>query len=296
MKILMTGASGFLGTNFLASYEHTTKDVCCISSKKIKGFRTIICADHFYNELKIDEPFETLLLFGAVTPKGFGQEMFVDYMTNFFSVFNLLNKLQSIPKKIIFASSVSVYKQDGVICEDTPLSSSDPYALSKIVCEEMLKDYCKRNGTSLLIARLGNLYGPGEDKYNKLIGGFLRSVFKNNAITLFTKGEELRNLFYVGDVCKFLKNAITHDYGKQLVLNCCSKHHYTIKEIAETVISVTGQSAQILYSGESSTSHIGNIRSDFYNTDLFQKIWLNDNTEMPLPDGIEKTLESFKNI
>ena len=290
MRVLLTGGSGFVGTHLLRRLRQLQSlQIQCLGRKEIRCIDSIVCSDYSYKELSINQKIDVLVLLGNVTPKGYGQESFSDYLKNITSIDCLLHKIDKryCPPKIVFASSVSVYKQNQMITENSPLNTDDPYGLSKIVCEQMLKDYCQCNGCQLYILRLGNIYGPGEEKYNKIVGSFIRKAILNETIELRSRGEEIRNLVYIDDVCAFLQHAIIADLGPQLIVNVVSRMHHSTIEIAQTVLDVFADSRSKIHFCSNAFK-----RNDYYDSTLFYDKWLKANPEIDFHEGVKRTAES----
>lgn len=285
MSLLFTGASGFIGKHLARMLE--TEDVLCLAGKNIPGHRTIVHKGHCYDDVDLSaERIDEVLLLGAVTPKGEGKETAEDYVSNVTGVLSLLKVLPNVPRRIIFASSVSVYVNEGkIINEKSPLESGDMYSLSKLMCEKILEEYCHKNHVQLLIARLGNVYGEGEETYRKLIGTFVSKAMTDEEIEIFSDGKETRNLIYVKDVCYFLKEQIDSQFVG--VVNVVSAHEYTIMELVEMVKRITGSSGPV------SVLQAGRGRSDHYDaTCLYSAV--EGFRETSMEDGIRNMVNAWR--
>lgn len=154
MKLLFTGASGFLGQNVKPLLEK-------IYEVKTMGLTE---ADNFNTDLSREIPELTEnfdFVFHAAgkahsVPKT-DDEIKSFYDVNFQGTANLCKALEktALPKALIFVSTVAVYGLDfgKNITEEHPLNGSTPYALSKIKAEQYLREWCFNNNVKLAIIR-----------------------------------------------------------------------------------------------------------------------------------------------
>ena len=200
----------------------------------------------------------------------------------------LLSHLPKAPAKIVFASSIDVYDRkasDKAITEATPIQTENPYGLSKYFCEKMVQEYCLTHSSHYSIVRIGNIYGPGEFSYSKIIGSLIKKALANETIELHGNGSIRRNLFFVDDVCRSVIE-LMHGTADNVTVNLVSEHNISVKEIAETVIESVGSKSKIaLLPNEA--------RDDCFLADLRLRV-LPDIKETALKEGIKLTIEDFK--
>jgi nucleoside-diphosphate-sugar epimerase len=153
MKILITGASGFLGKKIAEVLE---KEHDIISLSRSSGDYQISLENNipYFNE-KFD------LIIHAAGKAHFFPKTDLD-SNSFFNInvngtYNLLRGLEKIklPRYFVFISSVSVYgKEEGeLINEETPLNPTEPYGRSKMLAERLIIDWCQNNNISFTILR-----------------------------------------------------------------------------------------------------------------------------------------------
>jgi nucleoside-diphosphate-sugar epimerase len=175
MKILLTGANGFLGRKIQHCLNSSVELITI--SRSNSRINCDIC--NFIPVL----PKVSIVIHAAgkahIVPKtSLEKQAFFD--VNFKGTQNLLQGLeesQSLPKAFIFISSVAVYgKENGIsITENTPLLAKDPYGLSKIQGEQLVLDWCKNHKVICTILRLPLLAGqnpPGN------LGAMIKSIQK----------------------------------------------------------------------------------------------------------------------
>lgn len=252
MKILVTGVSGFLGKRVLNRIinQYGADSIVALSSYNVQGVQTVLHNDYSFGKDSLASIINTdyiLLHLGAVTPKMKEDYSKVNFfMDNIRTTRYLLSHLPYCPNRIIYASSIDVYDRstNTVIDEKSRIQASSAYGLSKYISEMLVKEYCENNSVPYSIGRIGNIYGPGEFQYSKIVGSFIAKCIKGDDIILYAGGKSIRNLYYIDDLCEsliYLMN--TRD---NVTVNLVSEKEYTTKAIAEIAVNVTSSSSKII--------------------------------------------------
>ncbi len=229
-KILLTGATGFLGNHFL-SYLAPHFDVTTfgrsMSSNNIHG-------DFSKKISSIDVKFDMVLHLAGKAhsiPKTKEEEkQFFDI--NFEGTKNLCNALKNNkPNTFIFISTISVYgKDEGIdIDENEPLNGQSSYAKSKIEAEKYLQMWCGENEINLVILRLPLIAGKNtKGNLESMINGVRKGYYFN------IKGNKaLKSVVLADDVARLIPNL----YAKNGVYNLSGEQNHTFEQIAK-IISV----------------------------------------------------------
>ncbi|MFG4004751.1 NAD-dependent epimerase/dehydratase family protein [Flavobacterium aquidurense] len=197
IKILVTGANGFLGKSFLKELSKEGNLLFSLS-------RT--CGDYkvsLQEEIPDFKESFNLVIHAAgkahsVPKTEIEKEQF--YNTNVIGTANLLKGLEKfiLPKEFVFISSVSVYGQEtgSNISEDHPLLAQDSYGLSKIQAEQLIVDWCRVNKITCTILRLPLLVGkkpPGN------LGAMIKALRKSYYFNI-GKGEARKSMVLCKDV------------------------------------------------------------------------------------------------
>ena len=156
MKILITGASGFIGGRLLQAIcdAYGKNNVIAFSSQLNAACETIIYSDDDYRISKTDivkfEQVELLIHAGAYTPKNGGETNAIfGCNSNIYYTEKLLNLPFSNLKKIVYLSTVDVYQLACLIDESTPTLPKTLYGMSKLYCENIVNIYAKKNKIDL---------------------------------------------------------------------------------------------------------------------------------------------------
>lgn len=107
----------------------------------------------------------------------------------------------STVKRIVFASSDKAYGDHEVLPyhEDAPLIGRHPYDVSKSCSDLIAQSYHHTYGMNVCITRCGNLYGPGDLNFNRLIPGTIRSLLNDEKPVIRSDGSYIRDYFFVED-------------------------------------------------------------------------------------------------
>ena len=249
MKVLVTGASGFIGKHFLDYITpiYGKENIFLLTSYSILDYICVIHKDYTFSKQDFFEKgvsnIDIIYHLGGAVPRT-NKENTVDNIgflsDNLVNTKHLLDNLPSIPKKIIYASSVSVYKNNSeIINEDSEYTDNDLYGISKLMTESFLAKEAERRGFILQILRLGQIYGEGEEKYEKIISSFLLHLMKNETIKIFGDGEFLRSNLYVKDVVKYIYAASLFDIYKNPI-NIASSNAVSLKMLFEMCFEIVG--------------------------------------------------------
>ena len=159
------------------------------------------------------------------------QESDLIYYTNITSIENLLLGLEKIgiPEKFVFISSVSVYGRSSgtLINENDELLASDPYGKSKIICENILTDWCKKYNVIYTILRLPLLVGsnpPGN------LGDMITAI-KNNYYFNISHINPRKSMLLAQDVASIILKA--SEVGG--VYNLTDGYHPTFVELSNLI-------------------------------------------------------------
>lgn len=243
MNILVTGASGFIGSQLIQRLSENKKyNVILLTSSPICGYSYILHKNYSF----IKENFKSagvtqidyLIHLGAFIPKSVSEaDNIINCNSNIRNTKYLLDNIPLPKKKIIYISTIDVYgHQKKIINEDTIPNPKTLYALSKLYCEKMIKKFSLDNGISMQVLRLGHIYGCGENRYKKFIPVAIQSIKKNHEINIYGDGKEKRDFLHVKDCCTFIIRALEMQ-EEQEVLNLTSESSFSIKEVAGLLAS-----------------------------------------------------------
>ncbi len=254
MRLLVTGASGFIGRNLLL--ELPKKWDVVATYNKSRDFPHFVAENTLHNvqtvkvdltnasetKKKLKNSFDCTVHLAANTDVALSVENpRRDLLLN---VVTLLNTVKSTKTKdLIFMSSGAVYDGlTGLVSPDVYLSPSFPYAISKLTCERYVS-FFKRKGLidTYVILRFFGAYGPFEPPrkiFSKLVKAFY--IEKNPEFTVVGEGNDLIDAMYVEDAAEGIVSVVRSDV-RDVILDFASGKPYTINELVYKVAKIFRQ-------------------------------------------------------
>jgi len=236
MRILITGASGFLGRIICNALS---KDNTLFSLSRSFGDYMISLDDEIP---KFDQNFD--LIIHSAGKAHLGSDNKFEYMA-FFDVNvkgtrNLLTGIELTglyPKQFVYISSVAVYGlwHGHQIDEKAPLLAEDPYGLSKIQAEQIILDWCKRNNVICTILRLPLVVGenpPGN------LGAMMNAILKGFYFNI-GGGKSKKSMVMAKDVSEFISK-ISSTGG---IYNLTDGYHPSFFELSNHISKQLGKKA-----------------------------------------------------
>jgi len=252
MKMIITGASGFIGSRLLQAARAIYGDnVTAFSSRASEGGHIIYRDAPAFGLSSIDlalvKDAEVLIHGGAFTPKS-GAE------ANQISACNgnitFTEKLLDLPwqnlRKIVFLSTLDVYANaEGPITEDTPTIPASLYGLSKLYGERLVTLYAAERSIASQVLRIGHVYGPGEEKYAKVLPKAIKNIVTGQDVELWGEGKELRSFIYIDDVVTAILRSVDlqEDPG---VINLVGGKAIAIRDLLQKLIGIGGRGTKIV--------------------------------------------------
>lgn len=237
-KLLFTGGTGFLGKNAMPilkqSYEVTT---CGITPNDM------IKANFVTEVPNLSEKYDIVLHAcgkAHVVPKTEAEKQaFFD--VNYTGTKHLCEALEKVgvPKALVFISTVAVYGCDfgEMITEEHPLNGYTPYAKSKIMAEEYLMKWCKKNNVVLGILRPSLLAGKGASgNLGAMVNGVSKGFYMNIA-----GGKVVKSILMAEDIARIIPS-LTKKGG---IYNVCDTRQPSFGELSLSVAKQLGKGKPI---------------------------------------------------
>jgi nucleoside-diphosphate-sugar epimerase len=302
--ILLTGATGFIGSRLLDRLRQTTAARLIVLSRNSPlspregelWIKTDL--DQLTRQTWLDhgvDQVHQVFHLGAYTPKRSSDGDAIDevYRSNLLGTRALLEGLPNVPQKFIFASTLDVYSQppEGhLLTEASPLSPSSLYGASKLFCEHLVHAFARQHACGYAILRYGHIYGPGEEAYFKLIPVAIQALLRNESPVVYGDGSLLRDFLYVDDAVEATLRAASVGIEKIDPVNIVSGKSKPIREIVEILIALNGNAGQIKYLLDKPGG-----RSLQFSSDRMSQI-LGAWKKVPLEEGLRREVGYFKNL
>lgn len=235
MKLLFTGASGFLGYNIKPLLEQQYEIVHTVGLTSLDNYTVNLAKDVPILSQRYDVVLHAAGKAHSVP--GTEEEKQVFFDVNYQGTVNLCKALEKagIPRSIVFISTVAVYgcESGRDITEDHPLNGTTPYARSKIMAEEFLTDWCRKNDVILGILRPSLLAGknaPGN--LGAMVNGIRKGFYLNIA-----GGKVQKSVLMAVDIARLLP--LLSDKGG--TYNVCDTRQPTFGQLSESVARQLGK-------------------------------------------------------
>jgi CDP-glucose 4,6-dehydratase len=261
--VFVTGATGLLGSALVEELVGLGAEVTCLirdwvpSSRLLQsgaGGANIVGGDlqdlellvRALNEYEIDSVFHL----GAQTIVGTAHRSPLStFESNIRGTWNLLEACRlnaRLVQRVVVASSDKAYGEHERLPyrEDAPLQGRFPYDASKSCADLIALSYFHSYRTPVAVTRCGNLWGPGDLNFNRLIPGTIRSVLLGESPIIRSDGSYRRDYFYVRDaVHAYLTLAGRMSGGRFSgeAFNFGNEQPYTVLEVVDLVLRCMGR-------------------------------------------------------
>jgi len=307
-RILVTGGAGFLGSHLCDRLVEQGHDVICqhnfFTSQKSNVSHLL---DHVNFELirhDVTHPLwlEVDEIYNLAAPAAPGHYQFNPVKTMKTSVLGAINVLGMAKRcraKVFQASTSEVYGDPEVHPQPESYKGSvntiGPracYDEGKRAAETLFFDYHRMHGLQIKVVRIFNTYGPRMHPYDgRVVSNFIRQAIEGEDITIFGDGQQTRSFCYVDDL---INAFLAHMNGPDDFIgpvNTGNPGEFTIKELAELVVELTGTKSQIVYR-EAPADDPKQRQPDI----TLAKEKLGWEPSVPLRDGLAKTIEYFRSV
>lgn len=247
----MTGATGFIGTHLLRRLQARGDIVIVIGRRRpetLRAIDTFVESDLASLErlpLPCPAAVDRVFHLAAMTPKTRDQQADDALIReNVETTWRLLSALPEVRTRLVFASTLDVYKvpPDGApIDEHSAIEPASVYGAAKVCAEHLVRIEAGRLGIPWTVARIGHVYGPGERAYQKLIPQTIARLIRGETPVIMGTGEALRDFLFVADAVEALIRAAEAPPAVAATINIVSGTSVTIRQTVETLIQVSGR-------------------------------------------------------
>ncbi len=270
-KVFVTGSKGFIGTHLANFFHSNGYEVygCSRNGQGNEPWQTI-ALDLLYDEdvvsvLKEIRPSLVLHCAGVADVGRSILQPELDFCNNVAATHNLffaLHKLQTTDLRVVFLSSAGVYGNPNSlpISETMPLNPLSPYALHKVMCEEICNYFANNYKLDVKIARIFSAYGEGLRK--QIFWDMYRKIKKTGHLEMFGTGDESRDYIYIDDLVQAIYLIATSD-SQHRVYNVANGIETTIRQAAETFAEICDLSrSKVHFLGTEKEGNPRNWRAD----------------------------------
>tara|TARA_B110001452_G_scaffold94323_2_gene77907 strand:- start:7 stop:930 length:924 start_codon:yes stop_codon:yes gene_type:complete len=264
MKILITGGTGFIGSNlciYLINKGHTvlcldnnfTGNLYNISSVKNHENFSYIYHD-VLNPLTLDIDIDQIyhLACPASPPKYQADPIYTSKVC-YIGTLNMLEFARKKNARILLTSTSEVYGEP--LCSPqteeyrgnvNTLGIRSCYDEGKRIAETLMMDFHRKYNVDTRIARIFNTYGPQMDKTDgRVISNFINQSLRHENITIYGDGSQTRSFCYITDQINGLVKLMNSDCTSPI--NIGNPNELTVKQVAEKIIELSQSQSKLLY-------------------------------------------------
>jgi UDP-glucuronate decarboxylase len=307
-RILVTGGAGFLGSH--------------LCERLLSEGHEVLCADNFYTGRRaniahllenplfeitrhdITFPFyvEVDEIYNLACPASPIHYQFDPVQTTKVSVhgsINMLGLAKRVRAKILQASTSEVYGDPAIHPQTeeywgnvNPIGLRSCYDEGKRCAETLFFDYHRQHNLRIKVGRIFNTYGPKmHPNDGRVVSSFIMQALKGEDITVYGDGSQTRSFCYVDDMIGALVKLMDSPDDFTGPVNLGNSVEFTILELAENVIEITGSKSRVVYAplpSDDPKQRQPDIR--------LAKEKLHWSPSVPLETGLRKTVEYFRNL
>jgi UDP-glucuronate decarboxylase len=262
-RVLVTGGAGFLGSHLIDRLLADGHEVICVDNLFTGSKKNIehLFGNPWFELLRHDVTFPLYLEIDEIynlacpaSPIHYQHDPVQTTKTSVHGAINMLGLAKRLRCKIFQASTSEVYGDPAVHpqSEDywghvNPIGPRSCYDEGKRCAETLFFDYHRQHGLPIKVARIFNTYGPRMHPADgRVVSNFIVQALQGNPITIYGDGSQTRSFCYVDDLIDgFIAFMETEDACTG-PLNLGNPVEFTIGELAETVIRLTGSRSKII--------------------------------------------------
>lgn len=307
-KILVTGGAGFLGSHLCERLLNEGNEVVCLDNY-FTGRKTNVVhlLDNPYFELirhDVTMPFfievdEIYNLACPASPVHYQYNPIKTVKTSVLGAVNMLGLAKRIKAKILQASTSEVYGDPQVHPQTesywghvNPIGERACYDEGKRAAETLFVNYHKQNNVQIKIIRIFNTYGPRmHPNDGRVVSNFIVQALQGNDITIYGDGSQSRSFCYYSDLLDGMIRLMNTGDDFTGPVNVGNPNEFTILELAEKVIRLTGSPSKIINQPLPSDDPLQR-QPDI----SLAKSKLGWEPKVELEEGLIKTIDYFKTI
>ncbi len=307
MRVLVTGGAGFIGSHLSEALLKQGHDVLCLDNfftgskdniwhlmdnKRFELIRHDVTQPIL---LEVDQIYH---LACPASPVHYQYNPVKTIKTNVMGTINMLGLAKRVRARIMQASTSEVYgdpkehpQKEAYWGNVNPIGVRSCYDEGKRVAETLMMDYHRQNKVDIKIIRIFNTYGPRMALNDgRVVSNFIVQALTNQDITIFGDGSQTRSFQYVDDL---IDGTLRMMQAENFIgpVNLGNPDEFTILELAEAVIELTGSGSKIVHKplpADDPTQRQPNI-------DLARKK-LGWEPKVKLKDGLKRTIAYFEHV
>jgi len=263
-KVLITGGAGFIGSHLCERMLNEGNEVICLDNYFTGSKQNIVhLLDNPFFELvrhdvtmpyfvEVDQIYN---LACPASPIHYQYNPIKTVKTSVMGAVNMLGLAKRIRATILQASTSEVYGDPEIHPQPesywgnvNPIGLRSCYDEGKRCAETLFMNYHTQNQVDIKIIRIFNTYGPRmHPQDGRVVSNFIMQALRNEDITIYGEGNQTRSFQYVDDLLEGMIRLMNSRDGFTGPVNVGNPGEFTIKELAEKVIQLTGSASKLIY-------------------------------------------------
>ena len=307
-RVLVTGGAGFLGSHLCERLIQEGYDVLCVDNFYTGTKRNIVhlLDDPSFEVLRHDITFPLFVEVDQIynmacpaSPIHYQNDPVQTTKVNVHGSINVLGLAKRIKARVLQASTSEVYGNPRVHPQVesywgnvNPIGPRACYDEGKRCAETLFFDYHRQHGLEIKVARIFNTYGPRmHPSDGRVVSNFIVQALRAQPITLYGDGAQTRAFCYVDDLVDGLVRLMRSPTGFTGPVNLGNPGEFTILELANVIIKLTGSKSKILM------KELPQDDPERRKPDIsLARSTLDWSPRVPLEEGLTKTIDYFEDL
>lgn len=264
MKILLTGAAGFLGSHLVAKLlaeGHEVIGIDDLSTGTLENLKFASKSKAFeFVRHDVREPYrakvDAILNFACpASPKSYQLDPVRTIETNFLGIINLLHLAQETGAIVLQASTSEVYGDPTISPQPesywgnvNPIGIRSCYDEGKRAAETLCFDYKRQFGVDTRVVRIFNTYGPNMSVGDgRVVSNFIVQALQGRPITIYGDGSQTRSFCFVSDLIDGIYKMLTSARSIESPINLGNPHEFSMLQLAERVIRLNNSTSELVF-------------------------------------------------
>ena len=264
MKVLLTGAAGFLGSHLsqrLIADNHQVIALDDLSTGSIVNIKHLLHHPNFtFVEHDVRTPYKTdvdaILNFACpASPIHYQSDPVRTIETNFLGIINLLHLAKESGATILQASTSEVYgdptespQRETYWGNVNPIGIRSCYDEGKRAAETLCFDYQRQYGLDARVIRIFNTYGPNMSPNDgRVVSNFIVQAIQGQDITIYGEGTQTRSFCYVSDLVNGIIRTLELKAPLDAPINIGNPGTFTMLELANLVVKLCNSNSNIVF-------------------------------------------------
>jgi len=258
MRVLITGANGFIGSYLCKYFMKTGHEVIALSRTFLPEVKQELSGSFFIESDILTESFQEIkvkcdaIVHLAAANDIVSKNRLKGIELSSVGTYNVLKfAITNNIKRLAFFSTLQVYGTElsGLYSENSEVKPENDYGINHIFGEFYCEMFSRMTDLSILILRPSNIYGdiisPNINRWTLVPGSFIKEFKENGSMTLLSSGKQMRNFISLEQLSYCVLQCLTHMKKKYDIINLVGSEYKTIYDIAKITSDIISTEKRI---------------------------------------------------